>query len=331
MPDDRRNARLALLLAGGALLAGGLRVHGLADAPKPGTVVNPSHEQGLGPVPWAELAYSAHKFFLGAKTVIRVERLSAEALTEVLRTPPTDRQVSVPKGGAAVVLVTTDLPFGRDETVKLFFDPATGAAIGGEKTMLGRSAYHKFLRYTDGGLFTWRSAPANDPEGALSPEGWTRRKQYLVEPSVRPAPGTAVIDSYALLYLVTAARLDRRDSGIHLVMLADDRYAEMTFVAGGLTYSRVNFDEIWPGGSRRREGDVMVRTVRATARALGASESSEDVELGFLGMRGALTIYLEAGTAVPVALTGRIQHIGEVTVRLDKVVLKAAPAKEPIS
>jgi hypothetical protein len=303
-----------------------------APPPEPAPpAATPIAESRSGEVPWAELTYSAHKFILGATTVIRVERLPAETVTEVLRTPPTDRQVSVPTGGAAVVLVTTDLPFGRDETVKLFFDPTTGAALGGEKTMLGRSAYHKFLRYTDGGLYTWRSAPANDGETALSPEGWTRHKQYLVEPSARPAQGTAVIDSYALLYLVAAARLDRRGSGLRMVMLADDRYAEMTFVAGGLTYSRVNFDEIWPGGSRHREGDVMVRTVRATARALGASESSGDVELGFLGMRGALTIYLEAGTALPVALSGRVQHIGEVTVRLDKVVLKGTPAKEPIS
>jgi hypothetical protein len=320
-----------LLLAGLAGLAAA-DAQPQVPAPEPAApAATPTVGQNLSEVPWAELTYSAHKFFLGAKTVIRVERLSAEAVTEVLRTSPTRRQLSVPTGGAAVVLVATDLPFGRDETVKLFFDPSTGAAIGGEKTMLGRSAYHKVLRYTDGGLYTWRSTPSNDREVALSPEGWTRHKQYLVEPPVRPTQGTAVIDSYALLYLVTAARLDRRDSGLRLVMLADDRYVEMTFVAGGLTYSRVNFDEIWPGGSRHRESEVVVRTVRATARALGASESSEDVELGFLGMRGVLTIYLEAGTALPVALSGRVQHIGEVTVRLDKAVLKGTPAKEPIS
>lgn len=330
MGSRHRRATTLLLASLAGLAAADAQPQAPAPEPTPSAATR-TGESRFGEVPWAGLTYSAHKFFLGAKTVIRVERLSAEVLAEVLHTPPTDRQVSVPIGGAAVVLATTDLPFGRDEAVKLVFDPSTGAAIGGEKTMLGRSAYHKFLRYTDGGLYTWRSAPANDREVALSPEGWTRHRQYLVEPSVRPAQGTVVIDSYALLYLVTAARLDRRGSGLRLVMLADDRYAEMTFVAGGLTYSRVNFDEVWPGGSRHREGDVMVRTVRARARALGASESSEDVELGFLGMRGALTIYLEAGSALPVALSGRVQHIGEIMVRLDKVVLKGTPAKEPIS
>ena len=286
---------------------------------------NAASEQGFGEVPWTELAYSARKFFLGAETVIRVERLPARTLAEVLPTPPVGRQV-LPLGTEAVgVSVTSDLPFGRDEAVKVFIDPATGAVVGGEKTMLGRSAYHKYLRYTEGGLYTWRSSPANERESALPPQSWTRRKGYLVAPSVRPPRGLSVSDSYALVYLVTAARLDRRESELRLVMLADDRYVEMNLAAGGLTYSRVSFEETWPGGSRTRRGDVLVRTVRATARALGATESSEDVELGFLGMRGALTMYLEVGTGLPVAFSGRVQHVGEVAVRLDRALLKAAP------
>ena len=99
----------------------------------------------------------------------------------------------------------------------------------------------------------------------------------------------------------------------------------MSFVAANLTYSRASFEEAWPGGRRQRDGDVLVRTVRATARALGTTEASEDVELGFLGMRGALTLYLEAGTGLPVALSGRVQHIGEITVRLERAVLGRAP------
>jgi hypothetical protein len=210
----------------------------------------------------------------------------------------------------------------------VFIDPSTGAALGGEKTMLGRNAYHKLIRYTDCGLFTWRSSPENNREAAQPVNTWTHRKQYLVEPAVGPPEGTPVSDPYALIYLATAARLDRKDSRLKLVMLADDRFVEVTFISGNLTFSRVRFRESWPGGDRARTGDALVRIVRATARALGATDSSEDVDLGFLGMRGALTIYLEVGTALPVALSGRVQHIGEVTVSLDKAVLTGAPAPD---
>jgi len=317
------------LLAGLALLAV-VDSRSWAQAVDPAAPATTSAgEQGFGEVPWTELAYSARKFFLGAETVIRAGRLPAETLAEVLPTSPVGRQV-LPMGAEAVaVSVTSDLPFGRDEAVKVFIDPKTGAAMGGEKTMLGRSAYHKYLRYTEGGLYTWRASPANERESALPPQSWTRRKGYLVAPSVTPSQGTPVSDSYALIYLVSAGRLDRRGSELCLVMLADDRYVEMNLAAGGLTYTHVSFEEAWPGGSRTRRGDVLVRAVRATARALGATGSSEDVELGFLGMRGALTVYLEVGTGLPVAVSGRVQHVGEVAVRLDRALLRGAPATDP--
>jgi hypothetical protein len=320
-----RQARLALLLAGGALLAGGGRAHDVTAAPQPGTVVKPSHEQALRPVPWVELSYSARKFFMGASTTIRAERMPVAALASAVRQPLAGTPVPLPEKEIVTITTKTDLPFGRNETVTMWIDPANGAALGGEKLMLGHSAYHKFLRYTEEGLYTWRSSPANNSENALSFEGWSDRRRYLVAPAVRPSQGTPVTDSYALLYLVTAARLDRRGGGMRLVMLANDRFVETTFVSGGLTYVRAEFDESWPGGSRSREGNVLVRTVRATARALGAAESSEDVELGFLGMRGALTLLLEAGTGLPVAVSGRVQHIGELTVRLQRATLATPP------
>jgi hypothetical protein len=288
----------------------------------------PPAAQRFGEVGWVELDYSARKFFLAAHTTLRAERVSDRELAEALRTPPRGRPVPVPATGAIALTVETDLPFGRDESVKVFVDPITGAALGGEKTMLGRSAYHKFIRYTDGGLFTWRSSPEDSREAAQPARAWTHRKQYLVEPLVRPAEGTPVSDPYGLIYLATAARLDRKDSQLKLVMLADDRFVEVTFIAGNLTYSRGGFQEVWPGGSRARTGDTLVRIVRATVRALGAADASEDIELGFLGMRGALTIYLELGTALPVALSGRVQHIGDLTVSLDRAVLIGAPATD---
>jgi hypothetical protein len=328
MRCELRHARLAVLLAAAAVFNGPLSAHDAAATPQPGSAVPPPHDSSFGPVPWVEVAYSAHKLLLAASTSIRPERVATASLAAVAKRPLAGTAIPLPEPEVVAITSKTALPFGRDETVTMWIDPTTGAALAGEKLTLGRSAYHKDLRYTDGGLYTWRRAPANDREAALPFEAWTERRQYLVAPPVKPAQSTPVTDSYALIYLVTAARLDRRGSGLHLVMLNDDRFVEITFVSGGLTYARANFEESWPGGRRHREGDVLVRTVRATARALGTTGSSEDVDLGFLGMRGALTLYLEVGTGLPVALSGRVQYIGELTVRLGRAVLVAPPSPD---
>jgi hypothetical protein len=277
-------------------------------------------------VPWRELRYAAHKLFLSATTTIEADWVPATELAKLLRHPDRGRAVAPTGSGAVALTLVSDLPFGRDEKVTLWLDPASGAALGGEKTMLGGSAYHKFMRYTQEGLYTWRSSPRNSREEGRGPEGWTARSQYLVKPAVAPAAGTPVTDSYALLYLVSAARLDRKDSSMSLVLLSGDRYVEIAFAAGGLSYRRQNFEESWPGGVRRRDGNVLVRTVRGTARAVGAAETGPDVDLGFLGMRGALTLFVEVGTGIPVAFSGRAEYIGELTARLTRATLTGPPA-----
>ncbi len=315
MSRHLRHLAPALLLGGAAALAAG-------RGAEPGPAVGPRY----GDVTWSELAFSAHKFFLSASTTIRIERVAAATAAGQMATVPRGEAVPVPAGGAAAITVDTALPFGRDESVTLLFDPATGAALGGRKTTRGRGAYHKLLRYTGAGLFTVRSAPANGREAALPPEEWTRRKAYLVEPATAPPPGAPVVDSYALIYLVSAAHLDREGDASRVYMLADDRFVELAFVAGSLTYHRVDFEERWPGGRRHREGKVLVREVRVTARPLGGDDNrGGDVDLGFLGMRGSLTVLLEQGSDLPLALAGRVEHIGELTVRLDRAVLTSAP------
>ncbi len=327
MTGSRTQARVTQVLAAGVLVLASSAANGGAAARQAGDAApaRPAFEK----VAWTELSYSAHKFFLGASTTVGAEMGPAAPVAALLRTPPAGAPIPLPASNVLTITSKTKLPFDRDEAVTVWLDPATGAALGGEKTMKGGSAYHKFLRFTEGGLFTWRREPANERESKLPVDAWSGRSQYLVAPAARPSPGTPVTDSYALIYLVSAARLDRRGGALTLVMLADDTYVEMTFASGGLTYVPARFDETWPGGGRRREGNVLVRTVRATARALGDRDrEKEDVELGFLGMRGALTLYLEVGTGVPVALAGRVQYIGELTVRLGRAVLAAPPSPD---
>jgi len=279
----------------------------------------------FGPVIWRELRYAARKLIFGASTAIRIESAPARGLAGALKRPPNARPVPLPEGDVVALSMTTDLPFGRDEKVTLWLDPMSGAALGAEKTVVGGNSYHKLLRFTDGGLYTWRSAPASAREERLGPEGWTARKQYMTQPAVGPPGGTPVTDAYALLYLVSAARLDRKDTSLRLVVLADKGYAELVFASGGLSRLRASFDESWPGGTRRRDGDVLVRTVRATARAVDAAHPQDDVDLGFLGMRGALTVLVEVGSGIPVAFSGRAEHVGNLTVRLDRAALAAPP------
>jgi len=42
-------------------------------------------------------------------------------------------------------------------------------------------------------------------------------------------------------------------------------------------------------------------------------------------MRGALTLDVEVSTGIPIAFAGRAEHIGDLTVRLERAVLTGPP------
>jgi hypothetical protein len=276
-------------------------------------------------VTWSELRFLARKFFLTASATIRVERVPSAELAAHLRTPPGDAAPPLPEPETEVVTVTSDLPFGRGEIARVWLDPGSGAAIQADKLSSGGSAYSKIFRFTDEGVYTWRRAPANRHEASLPPSAWSHRKEYLEAARPRPPAGMPVTDPYALLYLVSRAHLERPGALLSLHIVSQGRLVELTFVPEGLRMLATSFHEVWPGGRAERKGMVLVRAVEATARVVGGPGSASDVDLGFLGMRGDLLLYLEADTGLPVELTGRTESIGRLTVRLDRVVLRSWP------
>jgi hypothetical protein len=271
---------------------------------------------------WTQLHFVASKLFVSASTTIVVERVPAATIAAGLRVPPQDQGIPLPSGEVAVLTTDSDLPFGRTERMTVWLDPVNGTAIQAFKETRGHHPYAKLFRYTTTGCFVWRSAPADEAEARQGVDAWSKRKTDTVSEAV--PPGVAITDPYALIYLVSSARLDRKGATLALFILTDSGVARVDFAAEGLAYVRRSFVESWPGGERSRQGNVLVRVVRGTARLLAGGGHS-GVELGFLGLRDGLTIFLEAGTGIPIELTGDAAHVGRLTVRLDRAVLRSPP------
>ena len=283
----------------------------------------------FGTVPWTELRFSAHKFFLSASTTLRVARVESASLAAKLRVPPRGVPVPLPSPEVVAVSSDTDLPFGRSETVTVWLDPSSGAAVQVDKLAHGREPYRKVFRYTTRGAYMWRTSPANAIEAGGDPGSWTHQAESMQEATVAAPAGSTISESYALVYLASAARLDRSDIPVRLLILSGAQLVELTFTPSDVVRRRLTFDETWPGGSRRHSDETVLRRVKVSGRPLESSRSSSDVDLGFLGMRGDLTILVEVGTGIPAEISGHAEHIGALTVRLDRVALSKAPTEEP--
>ncbi len=277
-------------------------------------------------VGWTELHFVARKLLIGASTTVSWREVDAAAVIAALPALPAD--LGPPPGSSRLVAVTlaSDLPFGRDEQVTAWIDPASGAAVATEKLSTGAKPVRKIQRFGAGGLAWWRWEPGKGQKG-LPPDRWGRFGSDTVRwPAC--SGDQPITDSYALLWLLSAMPRDAADRVVEARVVTRGRLVRVEFAARSLTRIRADFESVGPDGSRRRYRDpVTVREVRVGASAAGEGESGDDVDLGFLGMRGSLTAYIDLETGVPMELRGRVGGIGNVTVRLDRAVLAARTAQ----
>jgi hypothetical protein len=273
-------------------------------------------------VPWKRLKFSASKFFLSASTAISAAYLpSAEVAGDILA-PPQGTARPLPEPTVAVVTSDTDLPFGRHELATVWLDPSTGAVAQGHKITQGRDPYEKYFRYTTEGFFLWRNSPQSDSERKQPPERWGKRRQRFVA-TAQPLPaGASVTDSYALFYLASAARLDRKGARLTTYLLQDEKLVELTFTAMEQRQIRCDVRVSSQGGEKTRSS-VVVRRVTLSGHVVGQPPSGkgDDVDLGLMDMRGSLTMLVEVGTGIPFEISGRTGSIGELTVGLDRIYL----------
>lgn len=286
-----------------------------------GLVLPAAAAPGEGLPSWREAEFTATKFLLRAGTTVRVERVAAADIAGALRPAPQGEPLPVPAAGLLRVSLSSSLPFGRTETTSVLLDPESGAAYQTEKTNHGRRHYRKVSRFTPQGIFTWRTSPDNDGEAAGTPAGWSRLRTELEAPDRNLPPGAVLTDAYALLVLLSSQPWQRQGETRTAHILSEGRLVELTFTAGGLTTMAATFDEETSGGRRRRSGTPVVRPVVVTGRAVAGGEEGRGVDLGFLGMRGALTVVLEHDTGIPLEVSGRADRVGNLVVRLTRVTL----------
>jgi hypothetical protein len=288
----------------------------------PAAAADPATAPRASSLPWSELSYGARKFFLSASTTVRIEQVAASMIVGVLRTPPDGVAVPVPNGDVLIVATTSNLPFGRREETTVWLDANSSAALQTAKLTTGGDPYVKTWRYTTAGFFMWRDSPRDATEARQGREVWTDNRTQTITTGASPPPGLAVTDPYALLVLIARARLDHSGEKATFAFISEDRLAVATVIAGGLSLRHVDYRETWPGGARRRQGEDLVRTVRVGAHMLGEATARQNVELGFLGMRGSLTVFCEADTGLPVELQGTAPSVGVLTVRLTQAALR---------
>jgi hypothetical protein len=276
-------------------------------------------------VSWTALRFRARKFLLSATATFSLAvHPTAQERTQ-LRPTPTGDALAPSSPCLALLTFASELPVGRDERAAAWFDPSTGAVLQVDKRTVSGGLYRKVFRSTADGFYLWRTAPRNRREEGQTPDRWTKLRTAVIGGRRTLAPDDVVTDSYALLYLVSSRDLTRAGAKRTAYLLDEHGVVKLTFAAGGLTSRPIDVDLAWPGGSAHDDRQALLRTVTVSASPLGADRAGDEVDLGFLGISGTLTVALDVATGLPVELSGRTAAIGTLTATLEHAELSRPP------
>lgn len=297
-PPTRRGA--ALLLASSLIATA-------APATPPAVGEGPFD---VGNLRWKRLELRARKFFLSARSVVRLETVpAAEAAAEWIQSP---RGRAVLPAGPNVLAVTIESSgVGGEATESVWFNPSYADALQRLKMRHGGSkAYRKAIRFTDQGAFQLRTAPRN---GAEADRPFTKWKK--IEKSFFPRPEGAgcptVSEPSVLFYMLSARTADESQS---VCVLSGEQMVPLSIETVGTERVAVDYEEARAGALERRTGEV--EALRVAIRPLAGGD---DFEL--LGLDGDVEIWIEKASRVPVEVRGRISGVGGVKIKLTAVEL----------
>ncbi len=268
---------------------------------------------------WEHLRYRASKFFLTAYSDVRYTTLpAAEAKALLIATP---RDAAVHPAGPEVARLSLETSFaGRASRVDLWLDPGDAAALQRLKVRFGKKAYRKTYRFTDRGVHGHRIAPRDAGEAGLPHAQWGKvQTPYYELPEAAECP--LVIEPTALFYLVASAPLDVGTKPLAACAFSDKQFYGVTLRAVERVPLKVEYEvEAADGTTRREQGQREVIRIAVEPRSFDPESTAEDFE--FLGLEGAVGLYLDPATRIPVQVSGRLPGAGRVEVKLVQAALR---------
>ena len=163
---------------------------------------------------------------------------------------------------------------------------------------------------------TRKAEPARGEEDA-SPEKWSRREDEREEwPGTGPLAALPVTAGQALLYQAAAARLDREDASLEMLLPGSHGLARLVLRAGEEMTVDADHVRTSGNGATRVKGPVAARRVTVEVGEAGDSPA-EAVDV--LGMEGDVEMLLEIGTGIPLEVRGAVPGLGRLTVRLARI------------
>jgi len=268
-------------------------------------------------VSWCELDYEARKFFVTLEAQLDLDLEPAAALTPSLLVPSQSAGVA-PAGPDVLVLRLRSHLRGELSDLSLLMDPSTGAAFELRRLDIGTRNRLTVMRYAMGGLLRTRVVQGPGQE-MLPPASWIEQPDLWQPFPGWAREGLAVTDPSALFYLIAASTLAESGDVMQFPMYSNDQLLLVQAEVQKPARARVDYQLVDNGATTRVKEHRSLIRVALDARPLGTGSDERNFELA--GLRGDVTMLIDAENRLPCEISGQVPLLGRVAIRLKRAVL----------
>ena len=261
-------------------------------------------------VRWSQLKYEASAFFVTAQTTIKLSSANkSEALQKIVKFTAED--LLVPQGDRLFnVDIFTD-EFGRQTNYQVWFEES-GQALQRKRITRGNRNQIKLTRYAKCGIYKLSKKFSNDKFDS-DYGGWSKvKKKYKPYPEAT-CDGSTVVDSNALLYMVSA--LDLKDIGDQYELLLGSKKKPVKVKLVVKTKKKIKADYKISNASGKDLVNQSVEVLQVQLMAVADNENEkEDIEL--LGLHGKIYLYVDASNHLILRISGDTKYVKNLDVNL---------------
>ena len=271
---------------------------------------------------WSRLSFRAKRAVVDVKVDVRLASFSTAEFQSIWRTNP--QSIPLPSPGQKVYNMNVnrviDHIFSRPVTLsnQVLFEPVQAAAFYRVRLRYGKDEIKRTYWFSREGVHRLRTKPSNKGEASGDPAKWTDARTSFYPYDLTQLGCPQVTDPMLLIYLLSAARLDKKGDSLSLCVFGKQQLHRIRMRVEGLQTLEVDYSENREEGKARKKGKV--DGLRVTLEAQPLHSDLKDAEnFSFLGFHKDITIDIDPELRIPLQVSGRIPTVGAVTLKLSGV------------
>lgn len=261
----------------------------------------------------------ASKFGFSIESRLQIRRMSAAELRSALIDPGPGEWLPAPETGGWLVQLNTR-GLGKRSRLDLMLDSRGGSlqrtqVETGRRHKDHRNRTHRFARTA---VHIGTQKPTRD-EIVKAPAEWSDRSEWVQELPTGLSDDAVLGQATGLFFTLGASDLSEPGDRVTTYVLSKGRVMEVELVVEARERVKVDLVEVAESSRRRRNEEIETLRIRLSGR--GVDQDTNETDFRFLGLRGAVRVYLDTATRAPVLITGRVGWLGRARIRLRHLVL----------